>query len=199
MAKEEYIVDGFLFSTQAEYQRAKKEKETIAYLTANTDESDPKAQLRIYNRAVEKDSFQTIIGQQFLQQLRRKLVNSQIVTEDTLAPVRIVSAGRGAVSSAPEKKGDKQAERYKKAYEDAVANQKIKNMVIGFLILIIAGMIVITASGQYSIFTYFTDYKTKIHNEVVDELEGWQERLEEKEAELQQREAALAGEDGQSK
>lgn len=191
MAKEEYILDGYLFSGQAEYQRAKKEKETIAYLTANTDSNDMKALLKLYNRSVEKDSFQTIIGQQYLYNVRQRLIASRIVSADMLAPIRLPgNTGRfAAMAGEPLEKGV--AERYKRLYENAVANRKIKNMLIAVLIIVMIGMIIITATSRYSVFTYFTDYKSELREEIADEMEEWQKELEQREQELDQREKAL--------
>lgn len=194
MEKGQYILDGYQFVNQAEYDRAKKEKETIAYLMANTDTADMKALLKIYNRSVEKKSFQTIIGQQFLYDLRKRLIGSQIVSEDTLAPVQILSEEKGGLQKA-DKDAAAQISRYKSAYENAVANRKIKNILIGVLIAVIIGMIGITAASRYSVFTYFTDYETKMRNEIIDEMESWQKQLDDREEELNQREAALKGQD----
>ncbi len=190
MAKDGYILDGYQFKDQQEFQRAKKEKETIAYLMANTDSSDMKALLKIYNRSVDKQSFQTIIGQQFLCDLRKRLVGSGLVSEDTLAPIQIVSEGNVAGKS-----GDKAAaakvEKYKEAYEDAVAGQKIKNIIIAALIVIIIGMVAITASTRYSVFTYFTNYEEDIRNEIIDEMQQWEKELEEREKALEQTETIV--------
>ena len=62
-----FILDGFVFSTRKDYERACKEKETIEYLVANSNMSDMKAVLKIYNKAVEKKSFQTVIGLEFIE------------------------------------------------------------------------------------------------------------------------------------
>ena len=152
MAKEEYILDGYLFDSQEEFLRAKKEKETIVYLTANTDNSDMKALLRIYNRSVDRGSFRTVIGQQYLHNIRQRLIGSQVVSEDMLAPIPVVPSIR--TGAEPDQQLTKQVERYKKAYESALVNRKIKNLSIGVLIAIIIGMIVITATSRNSVFTY---------------------------------------------
>jgi hypothetical protein len=187
MAKEEYILDGFLFENRQQYDRAKKEKETIAYLTANTDSSDMTALLKVYNRSVEKGSFRTIIGQQYLYNLKRRLEGSGIVDKDTLSPIKVsqtVPGEKKNTSGQTKGTGNQQAARYKALYENEVANRKVKNIIIFFLILIIAGMIAITVTSRYTVYTYFTDYKTKIRNEVEDELEDWQNDLEQREQEL---------------
>jgi len=44
-----------------DFERAKKEQETIQYLTANTNMADMKALYKLYKMSVEKKSFQTII------------------------------------------------------------------------------------------------------------------------------------------
>lgn len=195
MEKEEYILDGYQFSGRAEYDRAKKEKETIAYLTANTDTSDMKALLKIYNRSVAKDSFQTVIGQHYLYNMRKRLIGSGLVSEEMLGPIRIrgvrETSGRVRGSSGGEKASPDQAARYKNLYENAVADRKIKNILIGVLVCVIIGMVVITATTKYSVLTYFTDYKTEIRNEVTDEMEAWKSELEQKEAELERREEQL--------
>lgn len=197
MGKEEYIVDGYQFSSRAEYDRAKKEKETIAYLTANTDSSDMKALLKVYNRSVAKKSFQTVIGQHYLNNLRRRIIGSGMVSEELLGPIPISvravpeTSGRRPGVSGEENASLEQAARYKKLYENAVADRKIKNILISVLVCVIVGMIVITATAKYSVVTFFTDYETKIRNEVTDEMEAWENKLEQKEAELEKREEQL--------
>ena len=77
-----FILDGFVFSTRKDYERACKEKETIEYLVANSNMSDMKAVLKIYNKAVEKKSFQTVIGLEFIENMRKRLLSSGIVKEN---------------------------------------------------------------------------------------------------------------------
>ncbi len=190
MGQDKWIVDGYQFSSMDEYERAKKERETIAYLMANTEMSDMKALLKIYNRSIEKKSFQTIIGQQFLFNQRRRLIGSQIVGEDTLAPI-VIAPQTTNMTVREDKNAASQVARYQKKYEDALAGRKVKNLLIGILLIVIVGMVVITLRSKYSVFTYFTDYKTNIRNEVINEMEDWQKELETKEKELDQREDML--------
>lgn len=83
------------------------------------------------------------------------------------------------------------AEKYKLAYENERAGRIIRNMAIVFLIVIIGIMTFITYNSKYSVFTYFTDYKTNMENELVDKYQDWKNQLEAKEKELNEREKAI--------
>lgn len=204
MAKTEYVIDGFSFPNKAEYERGKKEKETIEYLIANTDSTDMKALLRIYNRSVDKMSFRTVIGLLYMQDLRKRLLGSGVVTEDMLSSIP-VSKGNNTESEEMPGQGDAQdrearrsknlaeakVKRYKEMYENAKAGAIIKNIAIVIMIIVIFGMIFITYRSQYSVFTYFTNYKENMKEEIADEFEKWQETLEKKEKELEKREAKV--------
>ena len=56
----------------------------------------------------------------------------------------------------------------KKAYEEAITGKKIKNMAIAFLVVLLALLVTITVKSKYSVFTYFTDYKSNMENELID-------------------------------
>ena len=94
MDKATYQVDGYGFASKAEYERALKERETVSYLMANTDVKDTKALLKIYNRSIDKESFRTVIGLEYMGKLRRNIVKSGVVSAESLAPIPIKTAGR---------------------------------------------------------------------------------------------------------
>ena len=181
-----YIIEEFCFFNKNEYERALKEKETISYITANTDMNDMKAVLKVYNRAVEKKSFQTVIGFEFLKNIRSRLIVSGLVTAETISEIPVIKRGTEVKKTEPLDKNDasREIEKYKKAYENASTGRTIKNIIIGFLSVIIIAMIIITAKAKYSIFTYFTDYETKMENELIDKYEKWEDELEAREKAL---------------
>ena len=88
MAKK-YVLDGYLFANAADFERAKKEQETIQYLTANTNMADMKALYKLYKMSVEKKSFQTIFGLQYLEEIRKRLIGSGVVEKDLLEPIPV--------------------------------------------------------------------------------------------------------------
>ena len=187
-----YTIEGYVFQDASDYERAMKERETIAYLSANTDMANMKEIYKIYKLSVEKKSFQTIFGLVFLEELRNRLIGSQTVTEDLLEPI---PTGRVLTVSSPKPSGGgadaKELKKYKEAYQKAKSGSLIKNFLIAVLVVVVGVMFFITSQNQYSIFTYFTNYEEDIRNEVVNEFEEWQQQLDEREKELDEREEKL--------
>lgn len=179
------MIDGYAFRNRKDFEQAGKERETIAYLRAHADMSDRKAVYKIYKTASEKQSFQTVFGLEFMAELRRVLVDSEIVTEDVLDPIPV---GRVLPPKVSPQSGDGQAEEYRKAYEKARGGRIIKNLLIAVLLLVIVGMMVISYNNQYSVFTYFTNYKEKMREELLDEYQEWEDSLKEREEALEQKE-----------
>ena len=182
-ANNKYVVDDYSFTTRTEYDRALKEKETIEYLTANTNMSDMRAVLKVYNRAVEKKSFQTVIGMEFVRNMRKRLIGSGFVSEESIEPVP-VSAVKEMSYADDKSMAQSRAKKYKEAYEEVSAGIKIRNIIIAALVIIIIAMMIITYKTKYSVFTYFTDYKTQMEEELIDKYEKWEKELDEREKKL---------------
>lgn len=198
--EKEMILDGFKFSSGKEFERAMKEKETIEYIVANTNMSDMKAVLKVYNKAVDKKSFQTVIGLEFVNNMRKKLISSGTVNEKNLAYVPVVQKYAGSQKSPVMSKSgaEKEAEKYKKAYENEAAGRKIRNMAIAFLTILLAVLVIITVKSKYSVFTYFTDYKSNMENELIDKYEKWEQTLEDKQKALDKKEKEMEDKSDQS-
>lgn len=190
--KDEFIIDGYAFASRTEYDRAKKEQETILYLNANTNMEDMKEVYKIYKTAVEKRAFQTVFGLKFMEGLRKKLGGSGIVEEDVLEPIPVARVYAGARKNATaDAINKKQAEQYKEKYERAKSGSIIKNILIAVLTVVIALMLFFTYKSQYSVFTYFTDYKENMREELLNEYEEWEAELKEREENLNQREQQM--------
>lgn len=190
-SSKKYVVDGFSFSSRNDYDKALKEKEAISYIVANTNMADMKSVLKVYNMSVEKKSFTTVIGLEFVNNMRKSLISSGIVPKDTLMDIPVPKISGSKQTQTESVVLDTKSEKYKQAYENALAGKTIKNMVIAFLTLIIVAMLVITFKSKYSVFTYFTDYKADMENELVDKYETWKIELDKREKELDKREKAL--------
>ena len=74
--------------------------------------------------------------------------------------------------------------KYKKLYEnEKLKNKKLKIALVAALVLL-AGFVIINFRFQYSIFTYFTNYKANMEEELIDKYENWQANLEQSEQAL---------------
>ena len=185
-----YVIDGYSFQSQSDYERAQKERETISYLSAHSDMEDRKVVYKIYKTASEKQSFQTVFGLKYMEEMRQRLLDSEIVTEDVLDPIpvgRVVSVRVESQVSPEEKK----AQEYRQAYEKAKTGNIIKNLLIGALLVVIVGMMIITYNNQYSFLTYFTNYKENMREELLDEYEDWENAIREREEAVEKREKEL--------
>lgn len=187
-----FIIDGYSFGSKSEYERAKKEKETIMYLSANTNMADMKAVYKIYKQAVEKQTFRSVFGLNYMENIRQRLLGSGFVSEELLEPIPVVNTvSPVSTRSISDDINTKKMQQYKEAYEKAKSGSIIKNFLIVVLIIVIGIMIFITYKNQYSVFTYFTNYKENMRNELINEYEDWTNELEERESQIEEREKAL--------
>lgn len=186
-----YKIGGYKFAARPDYERALKEQETINYITANTNFSDIKAVLKMYNRAVENKSFKTAIGVNFMKELRDKIVSSGILDEEQVSPIPVQKLDGNLSTRLSRDEKDAQIKRYREAYENADAGRKIRNIIIAFLVVIIVAMVIVTYMSRYSVFTYFTDYKADMENELIDQYEHWQKELEKRESAVKNKEDEL--------
>lgn len=197
MAKK-YVLDGYLFANAADFERAKKEQETIQYLTANTNMADMKALYKLYKMSVEKKSFQTIFGLQYLEEIRKRLIGSGVVEKDLLEPIPVQTVMEKKAKEPGYLNNADQTEKYKKAYENAKAGNKIRTFFIIILFVVIAVMVGITYKSQYSVFTYFTNYKENMKNEILNEYENWESDLNKREKKVKEKEQQLEQQQKQS-
>lgn len=175
-------IGNFQFESRESYDRAKKEEEIILQLHEKADLSDGKTALKIYNKLVADKVFSTVIGCCFLSQLRQYISESGVAAPDMLPgiPVQEVEKKQQDTMPARPPHGD----RYQRMYEgQRLLNKKYK-IAIAALLLILAGFILINFKFEYSIFTYFTNYKANMEEELIDKYEDWESELEEREKKL---------------
>lgn len=187
-----YEVEGFAFDDREEYNKAKKEAEAIHYIRKNTDFDNIPLVKKMYDKLVEKGTFQTVVGYAFLKEIQQLLKSNskESGTEPKLIPVRqMIKTVRQEAKLQSEEA--KQAERYKELYEKEKTKKTGLKITIFFLAVAIAGMFLV---AQLTPYTVFSNYEEKI----VDKYETWQENLEEKEKELNEREKALTKESNET-
>ena len=149
-------------------------------------------------QSVKDNSFSTLVGYAFLEELYHNMEMAGVEVQE-LPPVFTEKKEEGEKESsssqirihknAQERKNSK----WKLLYEGQKRINKHLKIAIAMLVILILSLFVIEYKSQYSIFTYFTDYKSKMEQELIDQYENWEEQLQQREDALQQREDALNG------
>lgn len=161
-------LDGYAFVSKRDFVKAEKEKGIVEQMKSGLDWRNPSVAYKLYNKILDKNSFNTIIGIDFLRELRDTIVKSGINTEEGLRPI-------------PVKKQEVKVDEYQERYEGMKVANRIKKIVIAFLVLTIAGMLGVSYFAPYSI---FSNYEEKIK----DQYSAWEEELSEREAALKEKE-----------
>lgn len=191
-------IDCFLFATEDTYETAKREKIVIEKIRKKYDVRNKQVALKIYRKAVKDNSFSTLVGYAFLEELYHNMEIAGVNVEE-LPPAfsEKKEEGEKESSSFPNRIHKNAQERknskWKLLYEGQKRINKRYKIAIAMLVILILSLFVIEYKSQYSIFTYFTDYKSKMEQELIDQYENWEEQLQQREDALQQREDALNG------
>lgn len=172
------VVDGFIFRSKREFDKAKKEYETIKELKQKIDMNNQENLIELYNRLVSKRYFQTPVGLSFLHELRVFLKESN--DNVSVAYVPVVSSG--GVKSRSEQ--NRQYMELQKQYNKQSMTKNRLILAIVSMIIVIVGMIFIMATNENV--GYFN-----AEEKVLNKYSAWEERLQKWEEELTIREDKL--------
>lgn len=193
--EEKRVINGYFFESNQEYIKAKREKQVVEQMKKTVDWKNPETAYKLYRKILDKNSFTTIIGIHFLWELRAVILRSgmEVSAEELFVPVKGMGIGsflgegeekEVLVQKRKEKYLEEKLEKYGIALQSCQNSNKLKNMIIGFLLFIIVGLFAISWATPY---TVFTDYENKI----INQYEEWEKELEAREAAVTERENAL--------
>ncbi len=182
MGSNEYKIDGYSFEDAHEYKEAKRESESVEYIKANTDLNDINKVLKLYNKLVERNTLKSVIGIEFLNELRTKILTAGIITKDNLPSIRIEKQNN------PIRVYDNVLEHeQEKAHLTMIEDYRIKlknsRIISIFLTVIIVAMLLISIFMDRSMYSIY-------ENKVIDKYEAWQQELDARETALDARENA---------
>lgn len=178
------VIEGVRFDNIDEYELAKKEMEAIRTIERKYPLGNAKIALSIYNKAVTKKYFKTVVGYIFLKRLRETIVSCGLVSDDMLNPIPVF--GKSADGGGALGNNSSDPDKYRFLYNSEKRTKTVMAIIVVALTAVIIAMFFMTSKSGYSFVTYFTDYENKIRNEVIDDYEKW-------ENELKAREEALDG------
>ena len=172
------VVDGFIFRSKREFEKAKKEYETINELKQKIDMNDQENVIGLYNKLVSKRYFQTPVGFSFLYELRAFLKEDN----DNVSVAYIPVVSSGGVKSRSEQ--NRQYMELQKRYDKQTMTKNRLILAIVSMIIVIVGMIFIMATNKNV--GYFS-----AEEKILDKYSAWEEPLQKWEEELTIREDKL--------
>ncbi|MBR1874222.1 MAG: hypothetical protein IJ807_04905 [Eubacterium sp.] len=182
MPDNEKLLEQLNFESREAYDRAKKEAEFIRKAEETMDLTDGKTALKLYNKIVKEKIFSSVVGYEFLFRLKGVIAETGVADPDTLSPVPV----REIIKTENDTLMDHsiEVEKYKLLYEgQKLINTKFKIALV-ICVIVLFGFVAVNLSMEYSVFTYFTNYKATMEEELINKYEKWAK-------ELQQREDAL--------
>ncbi len=180
----EYKVAGFIFSEPLEYKEAKREAESIEYIKANTDLNDLNKAVKLYHKLIERNTLRTVVGYAFLKELQERIIKEGIIGRENIPCIRVDQGNQFQrskfVFSSDE---NKKHQLVIKEYKIRIRNSRIISF---FLVGIIVLMFLISIFSKNSSFINH-------ENDILDKYSAWEEELNNREAELKERENILKG------
>lgn len=178
MTENKLEVDGFSFRSRKDYERAKKEYETIQNLYDRIDMNNEDELISLYNKLVSKRYFQTQVGLTFMYDIRRTLKANNPNVSVPYIPV--APSGR----TQPLAKTDEQYDKLKADYDRQHTIKTRLIIAVVAMAIAIIGMIVIVATNDNV--GYF-----RTEEKLLNKYSAWEEQLEDWERQLIEREEAL--------
>lgn len=175
-----YVVDGFEFLSEAEYNAAKEELTAINFFKEKTDLSDLSTVIKLYNRILARNTFHTVVGYSFLKELQNTIILSSKNKLKDLENIHVK-----AVQGSEENRLDLiTAEKFKELAKKEKTKHRNSRIINLFLTLTIIIMFIIALYSDKTVFK-------KFENDIIDEYASWEEELTQREEELDKREEKL--------
>ena len=169
-----FTFQGHTFDDEKQLIAAKKEAEAIEYLRSKTDFGNMNNLRKLYDRILDRDMMETVVGIAFLKEIRETLIGSGMFKEDQIRPVPLL----------PEvKKLKKRKEIQKRSREMTLLerseqkNTRLK-IICFFLVVLVIGMFVITLTGTRS------PWALRYEEQVLNKYAAWAEEIQTKEDNL---------------
>lgn len=178
MDEKDLIVDGFQMPSYKEAQLAIREKKNIETIKERLDMNNGQDVYQIFEKLIQRDIFKTMIGYQFLFELRHLLVTEFMYNEEDL-PIIVIP---------------KQLEYHKAdEFNQGMLEAKIQDLMQvkqRMLIVIVALVIMVVTMFVIAAINPNTGY-INTENKVLDKYSAWQEDLEQREQIIKEKEAEL--------
>jgi len=169
--EKKYTFQGHTFDDEKQLIMAKKEAEAVEYLRSKTDFGNMNNLRKLYDRIIDRNMMETVIGIEFLREIRGSLLDSGMFKEDQLRPIPLL----------PEvKKLKKRVETQKRSRERTLLERcerqnTILKTVCFFLVVLVIAMFAIVLLGKRS------PLAIRYEEQIVNKYASWAQEIDEKE------------------
>jgi len=171
-----FTFQGHTFDDEKQMIAAKKEAEAIEYLRAKTDFSNMNNLMKLYDRILDRDMMETVVGIGFLKEIRETLINSGMFTETQIRPVPLLPEVKKLKKRKETQKRNRERTQLERC-EHQIATLKV---VCFFLVVLVIGMFVIVLTGMRS------PLAIRYEEQILDKYSAWAQELQEKETFLRE-------------
>lgn len=180
----EFVVNGYSFDTEEEYEKALEEKKSIERLMKKVDLDNKELLVSLYKGLITQDMLDTVIGFDYLCRLRELIINKRYAKASELPPIRT------GCFRAERAVGYKLTDTKQKLESEKEQNQKYRSrarnlMIFNIALLIVIGlmMYIATTSSNVNVINY--------EKKLVDKYAGWESELTEREQRVREAEKRL--------
>lgn len=166
-----FTFQGHTFDDEKTLIMAKKEAEAIEYLRAKTDFSNMNNLMKLYDRILDKDMMETVVGIEFLKEIRSNLINSGMFTEEQIRPVPLLPEVRKLKKRKEIQKWNKERTQLEKCERQ----NTILKVVCFFMGVLVVGMFAIVLTGTHS------PLAIRYEEQLLNKYSAWAQELQEKE------------------
>ena len=177
---------GITYRDPQEAKKAKKEWEGIQYILSQNNMDDIETALSVYNKLVERNILKTNVGEKFLSELKERLLEAEEIENKRINGfskedeqwLRVRERDKAKKEELLEQKNRKSGDSY---YRQKYYFSLTLNVLLVIAILIMA--YITLNSNHVNILNY--------ENALINKYVSWEQSLQQKEAELKEREQEL--------
>lgn len=177
---------GITYRDPQEAKKAKKEWEGIQYILSQNNMDDIETALSVYNKLVERNILKTKVGEKFLRELKERLLEAEEIENKRINGfskedeqwLRVRERDKAKKEELLEQKNRKSGDLY---YRQKYYFSLTLNVLLVIAILIMA--YITLNSNHVNILNY--------ENALINKYVSWEQSLQQKEAELKEREQEL--------
>ncbi len=168
---DKFTFQGHTFDDEKQLIAAKKEAEAVEYLRGKADFGNMHNLLNLYNRILDRNMMETVIGIEFLREIREKLMSSGMFKEEQVRPVPLPPEVKRMKKRRETAKRNKERSRLERSeYQNTVLR-----IVCFFLAALVVGMFAILLTGKRS------PLAVRYEEQLINKYAFWAAEIEAKE------------------